>query len=173
MSKRTIFIATISGLTFIGCLLLLAGCLYLINRADQELNERRKAVASEEVRRSSLTSLTRLIEESTEERAAITSYIIAEDEVIDFLGLLKALGEEQGVLLTTESLEVISDKTQFEKLSVTIRVEGLYDGVTHILKMLETLPVQSSLVQVSMKRIGDDGAWAGQFRLNITKQKTP
>ncbi len=171
MNKRTVTIALFAGLSFLGGLLALVGCLYFIHHISTELDERRLEAATQEAHREGLKLLSRLVDESTEERATLSSYIIPDDEVIDFLSLLRRLGEEQGVELTTESLNVVTDKTQFEKLSVTVLVKGSYGGVVQMLKILETLPYQSSVVEVSLNMEGVSGQWMGKFRVQVTKQK--
>lgn len=123
---------------------------------------------------SELSALQRLVRETEEERAEVASYILPSEDVIDFIELIEALGVEQGTELNIQSLSASPLGGEFEKLDLVISVSGSYESVTYILKLLETLPYQSSISQMQLRAAGGNQGtsnWTGSFTLRVTKFK--
>ena len=172
MNKRTLSVAILSSGLFLASVVFLIGVLYLIHRADDKLITYRTEIAKQQAYAQELSSLKRLVLETEPERLEMVSYVLHDDQVIDFLALLKTIGDEQGVTLNTRSLEVLAGTGQFETLSLVVTAEGSYEGVLHILKLFEHLPYQSSIVSTVVQRKEEvGGLWSGDFALHITKLK--
>ena len=129
-----------------------------------------RAVAK--ARQSSLTELTKTLEDTKVARESLISRILSENGVVDFLTLIESIEKEQGVEIKTDSLTVEPISEVFEKLVVNISVTGSYTSVVHVLKLLEHLPYQSSLRKVSIGREDRSAnVWKGMFELSVTKFK--
>ncbi len=123
-------------------------------------------------RERSLEALTQMLAETEGERETLTSRILQEEDVIDFLALVNSLGKEQGVALVTNALKVDAiDKDQtFEMLVVSIGLKGSYESVAHVVSLFEHIPYQSSLTKLRMTQ-DEDGEWSASFDLSVTKFK--
>ena len=174
MTRRTKIIG-FGSLAF--ALVALAGlvvCLWMLSHMDAQFETRQNEVAARQAREHALASLERKVEETTAERAALQELVLADDAIADLLSLIETLGEEQGVLLQTQSVDVTAGTTkEFETLRVTVLVTGTYDGVHHMLELLEHLPYQSTLTGITMTKSARGemvGAWDGIFTIAVTKK---
>lgn len=119
---------------------------------------------------SSINTLKRDLEETATEREALKKRIIADEAVIDFLALIEAIGSEQQVELTTNSLSVQPLTGPFETLVVRMEVKGDYEAIMHILTLMEQLPYQSVVTSVQMSAY-EEGEWTATYEVQVTKYK--
>lgn len=148
--------------------------LFMLSRMNAAFEERQNEVAARQAREQALAALERRVLETEDERAALTNFILPHEGVVDLLSLIELLGVEQHVLLQTQSVDVVplGGSNEFETLKVTVLATGSYEGVLHILELLEQLPYQSELTSVTMTksvRGTVPGAWDGTFTIAITK----
>lgn len=171
--KRTKIIGVVSAVSFFGSLALLIGFIVLLRTSEAELAERKIQIAEMQNNEQALSSLVRLVEETTTERGEIVSRILHEEDVIDFLALIEELGREQGVELNTTSLNVASVDNLYDELQISVSVTGSRASVIHMLKLFETLPYQSyiSRARISQTSGAEANAWSGTFAVHVTKYK--
>lgn len=143
---------------------------YHVSVQKERFREQSIARAELQAHKDALTSLTRTLEETQEERESLASRIVKEEMVIDLLGLIETLGREQGVVLTTTSLNVEPISNTFEALVIGVNVRGSYEALMHVLTLLEHLPYQSTVNKVHVDR-GDGVLWSGSFEVRVTKFK--
>jgi len=118
--------------------------------------------------KASLQKLMQELEVTKPERDSLASRFVADEAVIDLLALIESIGREQGVLLATNSLNVVPNNDYFETLVVSISVTGQYNQIVKVLSLLETLPYQTTISQTQISRT-ETGEWAGTFTISITK----
>ena len=145
----------------------------VVNKAIVTLMEEKQTTALAEQHMRDLSELKRLYDETKEDRENLHTYVLEGDDVIDFLGLVEALGKEQKVELKTETIRDISNDGKFDDLEIAISVSGSYESIEQILLLFETLPYQSQVTRLDMARDGDVGAkWSGKFTLKVTRTKS-
>lgn len=125
--------------------------------------------AEETARHTALESLLATFEKTNDARAVLTQHVLTESTTINFLSLVETLGREEGVVLSTDQLTVEPINAQFENLVATVSVEGRYDAVMQMLALLEQLPYEAHVENVSLGREGD--GWKGVFQVRILKFK--
>ncbi len=173
VTKRT----KIVGLSSIGALVfsvvLLSGMIYSISIAENNLILKQTEIAKVQMHEKELLSLARLVDGSKSEREQLYSYLLQEEDVIDFLSLIGLLAEEQNISLDISELSVTDLSSVFEELSMAININGEYVSVFHMLTILETLPYQSSIrsVNITGPKGPNSGGWTGEIVLVVTKQK--
>lgn len=170
ISNRTKILGLISAVFFIAAACLLVGIVYLMNVKEHALRDKQAEVERSYIHEQELTSLVRLVEDSGAEREELMSRILKSEEVIDFLSLLSALGKEQGVNLETPTLNEVAIDDVFSYLVIDMSITGPYEAIRHVLSLLEVLPYQSSVTNVSLSSRGN-GTWAGKFSIMVTKFK--
>ena len=164
MTQRTKIIG-LGALAFaVSALVGVAVCLWMLAQMNAQFVTRLYEIAS----------LERKVEETTVERATLQKLVLEDDAIADLLSLIETLGTEQGVVLQTQSVDVVpGDVAGFETLRVTVLVTGTYEGVHHMLELLEHLPYQSVLNGITMTKSARGeavGAWDGIFTIAITKK---
>lgn len=172
ITKHTKIVATVALLILLGALIALGVLWYLISVSKEAFAVQQKEIAKAHVHERELASLARLVEESEEERTLLASYMLKEEDVIDFLSLLENMAKEQGVVIEIRSLNVGEIDDSFEELQVNLTAEGSYEAVHHTLRLLETLAYQSYVGSASISRKGNSNAmWLGTFTLHVVKYK--
>lgn len=130
----------------------------------------RTADAEETARRVALTSLSATFDKTEDARTVIEHHILTESTVVDLLSLIETLGRENGVILSTDGLMVSPIDAHFEYLVATVRVEGRYASVLHMLELLEQLPYESWVENVDL--VQEANSWSGVFEIRVLKFKS-
>ena len=149
-----------------------AALLYTTNKIERESTLLKQEVAKAEAQRRDLAALVRLAESIDEEVTELNSYLIKnEDEVIDFLNLLDTLASESRLEITVKSTEANSINGSFEDFTINFSVLGSYNNVLQFLTLIEALPYQVLVSEVSFSS-NVEGAWNAEIHLHVTKYKT-
>ncbi len=170
---RTKIIALIAlGLSF-GSLALLGAIFFVVNGQKQNLYDARLKAAEAKMQAEALSALEETVARSAEDRAKLQGYILAEESIIDFLSLIEVTAREQGVKLDTQ-LDTAPIDDVFEELRFSMSIDGTFDGVMRMLRIIETLPGQGSVPQVAITRErgeGESNVWNATVTLVVTKYK--
>ena len=169
---RTKIIALIALGLCLGSLVICGAMFFVINGQKQNLYDARLKAAEAEMQARALSALEATVTRSEDDRAKLSEYILADESIIDLLSLIETTASEQGVMLKTK-LETAPIDDVFEELRFSFAIDGSFDGIMRILRIIETLPGQGSVPQVSITRGGGEGAavWSGTVSLVVTKYK--
>lgn len=169
---RTKIIALIAFGLCLGSFAICGAMFFVINGQKQNLYDARLKAAEAEMQARALSALEATVTRSKDDRAKLSGYILADDAIIDLLSLIETTAREQGVKLKPK-LETAPIDDVFEELRISISIDGSFDGIMRILRIIETLPGQGSVPQVSITRGGGEGAsvWSGTVLLVVTKYK--
>lgn len=168
LRKSTKIFTLVSTICLVVSLLVYGFFLHAVSKQKAEHLAHAEARAEAGAHKKSLQDLMRVLDETSVERESLKERFVKEEGVIDMLALIESLGEEQGVTLTTNSLNVQPLNDYFETLAISIAVEGEYARVLNVLSLLETLPYQVAIYNTQVSRI-ETGVWRGVFDVRITK----
>ena len=169
---NTKIIATIGGVLLLASVGACVLFFYTVTEQRVLLQNKVSERAIAKARHSSLTELTKTLEDTKSARESLISRILSENGVVDFLTLIESIEKEQGVQIKTDSLTVEPISEVFEKLVINISVSGSYASVVQVLKLLEHLPYQSSIRKTSIGREErSTDVWKGMFEISVTKFK--
>lgn len=173
LHKNTKILVAISAIIFVVSVAACIAFFWIVSKQKAEYAGLLLERAQAQVHQEALQSLVRTLDDTKQERSSLLSRVLKDDEVINFLALIETLGKEQGVTLTTNSLNVLPGNGTFETLVVNIGVEGSYEEVSYIIRLLEQLPYQSTVNNVKMSRDseGEASLWKGSFEVKVTKLK--
>jgi hypothetical protein len=174
LQKSTKIIAIISTCIFVACIIILVGFSIIVDRQKTKYIEMNHAHAESKSHHESIEKLTRVLEETQDDRAMLISRVLKEEGVIDLLSLIESVGKEQGVELKTNSLNVaaIGKNEFFETVIVNLNIKGSYASVIRVLKLLEHLPYQSIVSSIHMNsEEWDSSIWYSTLELRVTKFK--
>lgn len=172
--RRTKIIALIATALFLGALLVYSGFTFLLLKHKETLRAERAVVVDTEMQKKSLSTLEGIVRDSALERETLHGYILEDERVIDLLSLIETIAAEQGATLKTNTLTKSSIDDTFEKLHLTVSVEGSFDRIMPVLMLLETLPQQSMIKSVTFTKSGQEGevTWVGIIDISVTKYQT-
>lgn len=142
---------------------------YVQNKGDELLNQT-KEIADFEAREQTYRDLERLVDDTQLDRDELRAHILTEDETIDFLATIEQIAIEQGVELTTDSLQVTEEKGLFDTLSIAYTIEGSKERVETMLLLLETLPYHAFISDLSLHFSLEEDleSAAGSIKLSIS-----
>lgn len=141
-----------------------------VHNAGKELESKVASIAERNAKVKMYTELSRLIEESEDERAELGTYVLTEDKTSAFLTEIEALGTRLGITLTTLSLSVAPQEGEFDNLQIEFSLQGTERAVKSMLSLLESLPYHSNLSSVSMVREGSNNLRA-TVKLSVSLSK--
>lgn len=170
---RTKIIALISFGIFLSSGILYGGFFWFLSEQKQSLYEARVSAVEADVQARALDALEATVQSSKEDREKLKGYILADEEIIDLLSLIEQTALEQGTTLTTEGLTVEPIDDVFEELQISVAIEGSFDGVMRMLRIVELIPEQSSVSHVVIGRTGEEGGdtWEGRVEIRVVKFK--
>lgn len=169
---RTKIIAGISlGLGF-AALAVYLGFFWVVSNHKQTLYDERFRAAEAEVQSRALSALETTVATSKEDREKLSGYILEEEEIIDLLSLIELTAREQGVTFST-TLNTAPIDDVFEELVMQASIEGSFDGVMRMLRILESIPEQSTIPSVTMSLGGaeNERVWTAAIIIHVTKYK--
>ncbi len=158
-------------------LLLSAGtCLffvYKINDQGTKLGEYIKALDERQAQESSFMRISKLVQETEKERAAIASAFFSDEgDSIAFLGEIESFASFIGLELKTENLNKITssdNKTEF--ITMTFVYSGDKEQVLNFNQLLENIPYHSQIESLSIKK-NTPNDWESRLTLHIMIQPT-
>jgi len=171
ITKRTQRFAIIAVIVLLLGGGLVGGMYYLIVDAERSFTAAHEQLEEAEHQIRAANNLEDLVTNTDQERSELREYVLAEEDVIDFLTRVENTGARLGTELTTRSLDVVGREGPFEELAVTVDIVGSEEAVWTALEALETLPYQSRLEAVEMRRTsGPAGVgWESVIEIRVTK----
>jgi len=125
-----------------------------------------------------------LLSKTQADREELDTFMLSRDDPNALLDLVEQLGTDVGVTVTVDTLKeeggVSEEEEQgtavgTEEVSVNasirmlLTIEGPWDGVFHVLSMLESLPYVALVDQVAIEEDGA-GIWKGQVQMRVLMQ---
>jgi len=123
-----------------------------VDRIGALLKERVQMVSNKYALEQKFIELNELIETTRADREALNTYVMTESKTISFLADIELIGTQQGVEFNTLSLNVAEMDTGPDLLSVQFSAVGSEVAVAKVLEILETLPYESTLTELSLTR---------------------
>lgn len=139
-------IMLLSALLFV--VFVCAGLLWLvvsIHRDGLELAGYTKIIADQLVQEQAFSELRTLAADTQKQRTDLADYVLQEGETISFLADMEKAAVANGVMLETESLEVLEQDGLFDTLRVNFKIDGTVERVEVMLDIMETIPYHSSV----------------------------
>lgn len=173
VSKNTNIALLLSALFCVGTLSVLVVFFYLGESHKVTFIEKSAQDIQEKARESALEKITSTLEETKDDRLSLSSRFPREENIVDVLASIERLGKEQGVEITTNTLTISPIDTVFETLVINVGIDGSYDAIIHVLKLLEVMPYQVRVANVHLERVGEGGgsSWRASGEIRITKFK--
>lgn len=119
-------------------------------------------------------SMKTLIVETAPLREKLDGYVIGQESAVSFLELLERIGSDVGAAVDIESVgEDELQQGEFESLRLMLKVNGEWSEVVRFLGLLELLPVEGKVKQVTVSRSDGENEepWQGALTFIVLKAK--
>ncbi len=137
-----IFLALFSVAVSVGSYVLLYR--HAIFQAEHYVNAN-KELEDEDNKRQSDQGLVKTYEASKDSRAKITTFLIKEDKIVDFIEMIEKVGSEAHV-----DLELSSIDNNDIKVKAQVTAKGGWSNILTALTLIENLPISSSIGNIKM-----------------------
>ena len=145
----------------------LAAWTYVISTGENLL-QKTKEVADYNVRTQTYATLSQLVEQTKQERKELASYVLTEKKIIDFLTEIEKVAVEQGVELTTNSVQKNVQEGLFDEAVISFLIEGTDEYVKNMLHIFETLPYHGYVSKLSLVKNEDDRTVDANIDLTVS-----
>ncbi len=131
-------------------------------------------ISESEKHRGTATLLRTLASEAETSRSDLAALVIQKDAVADFIENLESAGRSIGVVVAVDSVEprprAASD---LEELHIALHATGGWEKAARFAALLETLPIESRVLQAAFSRTGTEGGalWRADITLAALKEK--
>ena len=145
------------------------GLIYIVEGNAIELGDRVRAIAYNKAQQEERYETERLLEETKEEREALSNFVLTEGSVIDFITNIEAVASAQGLEFDTQAISPESTKDEtFDELSMSFNFSGQKSAVEYMISVLETVPHHSYIRDISLKQSEDRLKWTVRLTLVVT-----
>ncbi|MDO8623741.1 MAG: hypothetical protein Q7R54_00045 [bacterium] len=122
-----------------------------------------------------LHSVKTVVSETALLRGKLQGYIVPKDGAVPFIELLESTGRDAKVTVTIVSVEEpeLAGREDVDTLRITLRGAGSWREITRFLGLLELLPVESKVEQVTISHGGQEESrpWAIDATVTALKAK--
>ncbi len=96
-------------------------------------------------------TLKKTLQSTEAERDTLASYFVGSDTIVGFIESIEAFAVPTGTRLEITNAEVNEEK---KTLSLTVIASGQFQNIHHLLRLLETMPVEISFTRLSLSKAG-------------------
>jgi|AntRauTorckE6833_2_1112554.scaffolds.fasta_scaffold03102_10 hypothetical protein len=168
MSPSTLKITVVSIVLFIVSTAAFVFMLIQSQQQGEQLVAQLTTLDEQRAQEESYYRLQRIAEESTADRAQLSSYFFSsESESIDFLNMVERLAPEAGVTLETDTLNLVEDAEDDKQwVEIGFSFEGSRSRVQNFLTILEELPYVTKIIRVNMVATSQS-QWQSQVIMRV------
>jgi Tfp pilus assembly protein PilO len=125
-----------------------------INGMTVQTKALKNEIAVKEVVSKDVEKLQRAVQVATEQKSKITSYIVAADGAVNFVGSIEKIADNFGLSYDTQNIteEKSGDLEPIKKelLRIDFSAEGSWDKVMRFVKAIETLPYGMQIDKIDL-----------------------
>jgi len=170
MTKTTRTQLLYAGLFFGLTTILFSSALYIVHREGRELLAQHELLRAQSEIEASYRQMEQIATASQVDRKLINEFFITERDVITFITIIEERARASRVTVETTQLAVdpADEKENTpSQLKIGFSVMGTKIAVTEFLAMLEAIPLQKSIVSMTLEERAQDNAWSGNIILHI------
>ncbi len=147
----------------------LVGLVYVIEGNAIKLRERVGAIAYQKAQAEERYETERLLEETKEERTALSSFVLTEGSVIDFITNIETIASSLGLEFNTKTItpEETKDKN-FDELSMQFSFSGPNSSVEKLMAVFEIIPHHSYIRDLNVRQSEGGNLWTVDMTLVVT-----
>lgn len=145
------------------------GLVYVIEKNAIELRDRVSAIAYSKAQQEERYETQRVLEETKEERAQLSQFVLTENSVVDFITGLETQANALGLEFNTQAITPEETKDPlFDELSMKFNFSGSQVMVERMIAILETIPHLSYIRDISIRQNANGSVWETNVVLVVT-----
>lgn len=145
------------------------GLIYVIENNAVKLRDRVQAIATDKAQEEERYETERLLEETQDERAALSYFVLTEGSVINFITDIEKIAASLGLEFNTQTItpEETKDKN-FDELSMKFSFSGTQSSVEKMISVFETIPHHSYIRELNLRQNENGAQWSVDMTLVVT-----
>lgn len=170
-NKGLLLVAVLFTIAAIGCY----GFLFMeIKGKNERISELVNRIDSEASEENVLRSIKTMVAETAPMREELLKFTVGKDDAVSFIELLETVGRDAGVSVDIDSVTPaeIAGGGGVEALKLSLKITGAWAKVLTFLGLLEFLPYETKVEQVSVSRSElPESPWGIHANLIVLKEK--
>jgi|GEM_PF-5421427 len=154
-----------------------------ISLMNKQVTEKAAEIEEQKEKTFSDKALRDILISTEEDRSKIDSYLLQDDDVVDFLEKIEELGEISKTRVVTSSVNIDErgEKSTTGFLQLNINAFGPFENIMHFISLIESLPYKVAIDKLILSTVGDNGQqpvkgsqtkeWQSNFELKVVKLK--
>jgi hypothetical protein len=162
-----------------------------IRQSDEDVSTKLVQIKRWIDRDERLQSVKNLMSETKDQREKIAKIFVQADGSVDFIETVESLGKAAGVKVEIGSVGIDASRNKIgsstESFRFSVKTEGGWANVIHLLGLLESMPFKVSFDNVALSKISiseepslvknkdkpqDASNWSGNFDFSVLKVKS-
>ena len=162
-----------ASLTCLGVVLVFVYGLYKIQVQGNRLSQSRQVISDHIAKEASYNKVVNLIDETKAQRQLLSSFFITEKDTVRFISDMENASNIIGVKMETKNLAVtpavLKDGQVVEPayLVFGMSFEGGETAIKKYVTLIENIPYQKKITQLTLSKQGPNNGWSGTVNLNI------
>ncbi len=156
------------------------GSLFYVIHKGQSLIESHALILEYQNKEDNYNQIQKILNESKNDRDLMRTFFLENNErqTLVFVNNLERLARKLGVEVRTDSLAItgeakakgaaLTTKKDYKYLNLNLVITGQKKEVTEYLSLLDNLPYDSVVTQISLRQNEESGLWKGEVGLKIT-----
>ncbi len=131
-------------------------------------------IEASEKRLGTAAMLRTLASEAETSRSDVAKLMIQKEAAADFIEKIESAGRSMGVVVAVDSVEPRPHTaSDLEELRVVLHTTGGWEKVARFVALMETLPIESRVLQAAFSRTGTEGGalWRADITLAALKER--
>ena len=161
-------VSIIAGCSVVLMLAAFVGASMMFNAATGRVGELARVFRERAHEEDSTRALKNALAQTKDDRAALASLLVAPDGIVTFIERIEALGRNAGVSVTVDEITVepFEESSTSDHLVVRFHASGSWQQVSHLLVLVESLPLPVGLSYVRFETSGGKTpVWRGTFAI--------
>jgi Tfp pilus assembly protein PilO len=163
--RRTVLFAGLAaGLMLAG----FVGAWMMLNAATSRAGGLAKVFAEKAGDEDRLRAVKNVLTQTKDDRERLSGHLVEQGGIVSFIERVEALGKTAGVSVTVDeiSLEPFEGAPTLEHLVVRFHASGSWQQVSHLLELVESLPLPIRFSEVRFETSGGNTpVWRGTFAI--------
>lgn len=143
----------------------LAWIQWTISERTERISEFNLKLAILESEQKSMLGLKKFLEETREDKNKISEAFLSGEKIVEFIEELEKLSREKNVEIKIQSA-LVSEKRE-ENPTFNFELAGNFENIFRVAALMENLPYQLEIEEITLTREEKDKKWRGQFRVKI------
>ena len=171
-NRRLVFVMVVLNIIALACYLFV---FIEVKRKNEHVSSLANEIEVKSTAESVEHSAKALVAETASLRSKLQGFVVGSEDAVSFIEMLEVTARDIGAEVTINSVTPGNlDNPSIESLRLVLKIEGTWSEVIQYLGLLELLPFQSTVEEVTVSLLGERSSdpWRADATLVVLKEKT-